>query len=157
MNDRHCPAPTFLFLAGAYAGLATPFFAVWEIAQLPLYTIWRERSFTQNIAAALHCTIGDAVIAFVAFFVALWAAFLLGFRRRIWMIGAIAVAEGLVATLVLEVLSTQVWNRWAYAPGMPIIPIADVGFSPVLQCLVVPSVALFLVRRKIEHGGPQLS
>lgn len=40
MNERHCRALTFLCVAGAYAGVATPLFAAWEIAQLPLYTIW---------------------------------------------------------------------------------------------------------------------
>lgn len=108
MTDRHRPALAFLCLAGAYTGVATPFFAAWEIAQLPLYTIWRERSFAQNIAAALHCTLGDAVIAFLAFLAALWAAFLLGPRLRTWTIGTIAVAGGLLATLVIEVISTQV-------------------------------------------------
>jgi hypothetical protein len=110
MNKRHCRALTFLRVACAYAGVATPLFAAWEIAQLPLYTIWRERSFAQNIAAALHCTLGDAVIAFLAFLAALWMAFLLGPRPRPSTVGTIAVAGGLMTTLVMEVLSTQVWN-----------------------------------------------
>lgn len=147
---RHCPALTFLCVAGAYAGVTTPLFAVWEIAQLPLYTIWRERSSAQNIAAALHCTLGDAVIAFLAFLAALWMAFLLGSRPRPWTVGTIAVAGGLTTTLVMEVLSTQVWNRGAYAPAMPIIPGASVGLAPVLQWLVVPSVALLLVGRSLD-------
>src|SRR5215213_9612223 len=92
MNKQHCRALTFLCVAGAYAGVATSLFAAWEIAQLPLYTIWRERSFAQNIAAALHCTLGDAVIAFLAFLAAVWMAFLLGFRSRPGTIGTIAVA-----------------------------------------------------------------
>lgn len=150
MNKRHCRALTFLCVAGAYAAVATPLFAAWEIAQLPLYTIWRERSLAQNIAAALHCTLGDAAIAFVTFFAALWAAFLLGFRSRLWTIGTIAVAGGLLTTLVLEVLSTQVWNRWAYAPAMPVIPGIGVGLSPVLQWLVVPCVALLLVGHRLD-------
>lgn len=150
MNKRHCRALTFLCVAGAYAGVATPLFAAWEIAQLPLYTIWRERSFAQNIAAALHCTLGDAVIAFLAFLAALWMASLLGSRPRPWTVGTIAVAGGLLTTLVVEVLSTQVWNRWAYAPAMPIIPGTSVGLAPVLQWLVVPAVALLLVGRRLD-------
>ena len=150
MNKRHCRALTFLRAAGAYAGVATPLFAAWEIAQLPLYTIWRERSFAQSIAAALHCTLGDAVIAFLASLAAVWIAFLLGLGSRLWTIGTMAVAGGLLTTLVVEVLSTQVWNRWAYAPAMPIIPGTGVGLAPVLQWLIVPSVALLLVGRRLD-------
>jgi hypothetical protein len=35
---------------------------VWEIAQLPLYTIWLE-SLGKRAFAVLHCTIGDLMIA----------------------------------------------------------------------------------------------
>ncbi len=73
-----------------------------------------------------------------------------GFGYRPGTIGTIAVAGGLLTTLVMEVLSTQVWNRWAYAPAMPIIPGTGVGLAPVLQWLIVPSVALLLVGRRLE-------
>ena len=55
-----------------------------------------------------------------------------------------------MTTLVMEVLSTQVWNRWAYAPAMPIIPGTGVAPAPVLQWLVVPSVALLLIGRRLD-------
>lgn len=90
------------------------------------------------------------MIAFLAFLAAVWIAFLLGSRSRPWTIATMAVAGGLLTTLVVEVLSTQVWNRWAYAPTMPIIPGTGVGLAPVLQWLIVPSVALLLVGRRLD-------
>ena len=34
----------------------------WEIAQLPLYTIWRTGTFGEKAFAVLHCTGGDLLI-----------------------------------------------------------------------------------------------
>ncbi len=36
---------------------------VWEVAQLPLYTIWSTGTLKQQAFAVLHCTIGDVMIA----------------------------------------------------------------------------------------------
>ena len=38
----------------------------WEIAQLPLYTIWRDKGLAANAFAVLHCTAGDLLIAAVS-------------------------------------------------------------------------------------------
>lgn len=36
---------------------------VWEIAQLPLYTIWWSGTAEEIVIAVLHCTAGDLAIA----------------------------------------------------------------------------------------------
>ena len=37
--------------------------AVWEIAQLPLYTIWSQGTARDKLVAVSHCTAGDILIA----------------------------------------------------------------------------------------------
>jgi hypothetical protein len=61
----------------------------WEIAQLPLYTIWTEGSVRQIAFAVLHCTAGDMLIASASLLGALlllgsagWSADRYTMRRR---------------------------------------------------------------------------
>lgn len=44
---------------------------VWEVAQLPLYTLWVEGTPGEIAFAVLHCTGGDALIAAAALAVAI--------------------------------------------------------------------------------------
>lgn len=50
--------------AVAYALVTLPMFALWELAHVRFYTIWVEGGPDAAWRAALHCTLGDAVIAF---------------------------------------------------------------------------------------------
>lgn len=45
---------------------------------------------------------------------------------------------------VIEYYSVRIYNRWAYAEAMPLI--FGIGLSPLLQMLILPSVAIFLSR-----------
>ena len=53
---------------------------VWEILQLPLYTLWATGTRREQAFAVLHCTIGDAMIAGLSLLAAL--ALLLAFMRE---------------------------------------------------------------------------
>jgi len=39
---------------------------IWEVAHLPLYTIWNEGEPREKLFAVLHCTAGDVLIALCA-------------------------------------------------------------------------------------------
>ena len=45
-----------------YLAVLMALMLAWEVAQLPLYTIWREASAGDIAFAVLHCTAGDALI-----------------------------------------------------------------------------------------------
>lgn len=120
---------------------------LWEIAQLPLYTIWRSGSTQDIIVAVLHCTAGDVVIAISALILALM---LLGTgdwpKQRFVPVSAVAVFLGLVYTIYSEQLNIA--NRaWAYSDLMPIIPWLDVGLSPILQWLVIPGFCFWKIQK----------
>lgn len=123
---------------------------VWEAAHLPLYTIWRTGTVGENAFAVVHCTVGDVVLASSALAVALLVA---GNRdwpgRGFWPVAVLAVLFGLGATVFLEWLNVVVWKAWAYSGLMPVLPLLGfgVGLSPLLQWIVVPSLAVWRARR----------
>lgn len=81
---------------------------IWEIAQLPLYTIWTEGSVSQIAFAVLHCTAGDLLIASTA----LLSALLLAGRPewptdRYWPTASLALVTGLGYTIYSEWFNTE--------------------------------------------------
>lgn len=124
-----------------------PLMLAWELAQLPLYTIWREGTAGEIAYAVAHCTGGDALIGLASLAVAL-----LIFGGRDWPhtcfgpVMAVAVAIGVAVTVYLEWLNVEVRGAWAYAEEMPRIPPLGTGLSPVLQWLALPPLALLAAR-----------
>jgi hypothetical protein len=118
----------------------------WELAQLPLYMIFREGSPAAIAFAVAHCTAGDVLIAAACYGLAALAT-----RSARWPIesplpgGMIAIAAGIGYTAFSEWLNVSVRGSWEYAPAMPTL--YGVGLSPLLQWLVVPAVTLLIVRR----------
>ena len=44
-----------------YLALSLGFHFVWEVGQLPLYTIWTTGTLSENAFTAIHCTLGDVM------------------------------------------------------------------------------------------------
>ena len=118
----------------------------WEIAQLPLYTIFHDGRPGQIAFAVAHCTAGDVLIAVACYLVAS-----AGTRDLAWPwhrpgAGAVvASVAGVAYTAFSEWLNVSVRGSWAYAESMPLI--SGIGVAPLLQWLVVPALTLCLVRR----------
>lgn len=111
----------------------------WEIAQIPLYTIWTEGTVQQIAFAVLHCTAGDLLIASASL---LGALLLVGLPRwpaeRYWLTATLAVAAGIAYTVFSEWLNTEVRGSWTYSEVMPRIPWIGTGVAPFAQWLVIP-------------------
>jgi hypothetical protein len=118
-----------------YVAFVVPAHLLWEFAQLPLYTIWREGSPGEIAFAALHCTGGDAMIAITTLAVALllagtrWPIARGAYRR----VTAVTIVLGVGYTIFSEWLNTDVREAWAYSELMPVVPFLDTGLSPLLQ------------------------
>jgi Mn2+/Fe2+ NRAMP family transporter len=117
---------------------------VWEVLQLPLYTIWRTGTAREIAFAVLHCTGGDLMIAALS----LGGAILMSGnknwtteRRQVFLATMIF---GLAYTIFSEWFNTVVRQSWTYSDLMPTLPILGTGISPFLQWLVIPSIALYL-------------
>lgn len=131
-----------------YALVTVPMFAAWELAHAPLYTIWVDAGPVAAWQAALHCTAGDAAIAFGCALAADLLGCALPWLRRAWRRDVLAVALGLLTTVFIEWISTRWLGRWAYRESMPVVPLLGVGLSPLLQWLVVPITGLWILRRR---------
>jgi hypothetical protein len=128
-----------------YLGVSIAANLVWEILQLPLFAIWTTGTMGQKAFAVVHCTGGDAMIAGFA----LVSALIL-FGRPAWpnsataTVYAASLALGIGYTIYSEWLNTSVRATWAYSELMPVLPVLGTGVSPLLQWLVVPTLAMWV-------------
>ncbi len=124
---------------------------VWEMLSVPFYTGMLEQPHGDGVRCCLQATLGDMVIALVAYAV---VALRTG---RAWLVrpasGAILgyLAVGLGITVIFELVSVYQLARWSYAPAMPVI--AGVGVLPLVQWIILPLLTLWLTRR---HLAPHL-
>ena len=66
---------------------------------------------------------------------------------------ALFVALGLLITVLIEWPATRgLWvSRWTYSPLMPLLPGTAIGFAPVVQWFVLPSLAVWFTGRHIQR------
>ena len=116
--------------------------------QIPFFEGMAEAPHWEGVKRCTRATVGDVVIAVMAFSVGSLHA-----RSRQWFVASdrrdvvVFIGVGLVATVVLEKLSTGMLNRWEYGSLMPVVPWIDVGAVPLLQWLVLPPIELIALRR----------
>lgn len=144
----------------AVAGFSFGAHFVWEFLHAPLYQGLAEGTHWDGIKCCLLATAGDVVIAVVAYGGvavagrdAWWLRSVDGARsdHRPRRATVAYLAIGLVITVVVEMLSVDVWGRWAYGPAMPTL--LGIGVSPLLQWIVVPLLVLWLARRHLGMPG----
>lgn len=119
----------------------------WELLQMPLFTLWQDGSTVAIVYAAVHCSIGDVLIAGSALLGALviagntqWPS------QRYAAVAVAAIVLGIAFTGYSEWLNVYVRKSWAYSEYMP--QFFGLGLSPLLQWLVIPA-ALFAYLRRI--------
>jgi hypothetical protein len=137
----------------AYLAALVTLMLAWEVAQLPLYTIWRDGTAGEIAFAVMHCTGGDALIGMGSLGTALLLAGTPEWPRvRFWAVLLLALAIGVGITVYLEWLNVEIRRAWAYTDAMPRLPPLGTGLTPVLQWVLLPPVAL-LVSRRLGSGG----
>jgi hypothetical protein len=122
----------------------------WELAQVPLFAGMPTAQHGTAVLACGRATLGDVVVALVAF----WAVALAA-GARAWVLaptrGRVGgfVVVGALITVVLERLATGPLGRWAYADAMPVVPVLGVGLSPLVQWIALPPLIVWFVRRQL--------
>lgn len=144
MADNLRPATDWATALRRYLLASVVLHLAWEIAQLPLYTIWAAPLPSQGFAV-LHCTLGDLMIAGLSLLAALsliatpdWP------RSGSWKVWGLLLVIAVGYTIYSEWMNVNVRGNWAYAPAMPTLPLIGTGLSPLLQWLVVPTITLWL-------------
>lgn len=118
---------------------------VWEMWQIPLYVGMSEASHWSAVIQCTLATIGDGFIALLAYSLAAIVA-----RDKFWLLQrpgsilAVYIIIGLIITVCFEILATAVYGRWQYSELMPIVPVINVGLSPLLQWIIIPPVSIWI-------------
>ena len=126
----------------------------WEISQmryylfsvpsLPSYDVFIEGHWTTAakdglITVALYLLVGMLVKN------AGWAK---RFNRQRFMF---LIVLGFLWAVGVEYHAIEVAHRWTYAKSMPMIPILNVGVAPVLQMVIIPFFAIWLIRKQLSE------
>lgn len=142
--------PAWRAVIGRYFLLMVPGSLIWEFSHMPLYTLWETGTRAEIVFAAMHCSVGDVMIATGSLVLALM---LLGGgdwpRQRYLPVALTAVMFGLAYTLFSEWLNVESRQSWAYLDAMPRLPVLGTGMTPVLQWLVLPALAFWWARRAV--------
>jgi hypothetical protein len=126
-------------------GLAATGHFFWEALQLPLYTLWRTGTPREIAFALIHCTGGDILITTVTLAAAAALTRLFGWRAFGWRMVFTAIALGAAYTIFSEWLNVEIRRTWSYTAAMPLLPVLGTGLTPLLQWLIVPTLALAFI------------
>ena len=138
-------------LFGRYLAIIALANLAWEIAQLPLYTIWSTGTWREVAVAVVHCTLGDVLISAACVFLGLLVTGRGRFDRWSGRLAAVAIPLGIGYTVFSEWLNVAVRESWAYAPSMPLLPGLGTGLTPLVQWVVVPALGFWFVTRRANR------
>lgn len=115
---------------------------VWEVIQIPLY---KGASFSvQHIAICALASVADATMVLLIYF-----CFGFIYKKPLWVQNLtlprilILMLVGATGAVLAEMRHISSGN-WAYSKSMPVIPVVDVGWSPVLQFMLLPVITYFI-------------
>lgn len=123
---------------------------VWEFWQTPFYGEMPTAPHWEAVKVCTLATLGDAAIMLVAYWTVAFAA-----QSRRWILEPTAiqmvglVLVGIVITVVVEWIATELVHRWSYAEGMPTLPGLGTGLVPLLQWILLPPLVVWFVRRQL--------
>ncbi len=129
-----------------FVGIATVLNLFWELAQLPLYTIWNNAPLAKSLWAALHCTFGDLIIASWSALLAILAVGRNWPKQRFLLVAVMTIGLAVLYTIFSEWLNVNVRRSWAYSSLMPTLPWLGTGVAPLLQWIVTPSLSFILLK-----------
>ena len=117
----------------------------WESLHVQLYTGYE--NWTGGAPVVFLATIGDVLYTLGAF------ALVSGFKGSIeWIKEAtkrdylMLVTLGFLIALFVEYKGLAL-HRWQYLPDMPLIPLLQVGLSPIIQMALLLPLTVFMVSR----------
>jgi hypothetical protein len=151
----HSEPDSWLLFLRRYFLLVTVLNLLWEVAHLPLYTIWIEGSANELLFAVVHCTAGDLAISVISLLLAL---ILVGNGWPVrppayWRVAGLTLLFGVAYAIFSEWLNTVMRRSWTYSELMPVVPVLKVGLSPLAQWLVIPAIGFGLGRRWVMRAG----
>ncbi len=101
-----------------------------------------------------HCfvaSLGDGIILWI-----IYAAGWVVFRRPDWFFDPqvkgyiLMLIIGLIIAVVVEWVAVHMLQRWSYAKAMPVIPVLNIGITPILQMLLLPPIIFYVVAARFK-------
>ena len=126
---------------------------IWEKLQIVLYKDYETFIARLPLPVALYTTLVDTgIVLAIYLFIAVTSKNLFWVQsikaRHIWQ----SMLIGIIISTIIE-WHALVQGQWAYNEAMPIIPLLQVGLSPILQMIILPLVSFsigFLINKKIN-------
>jgi chromate transport protein ChrA len=121
---------------------------VWELAHGSLY-----KGFQYDLGHIAFCALASVADMFMVLI--LLFAFGLIYKNVLW-IEPVRFDRSLVLILVggVGAILAEMWHTsrgdWSYADAMPLIPIVEVGLSPVLQFTILPLIIFVLTKKLLN-------
>ena len=158
-SDTFTDRAEWLFVLRRYIAFSAIGHLIWETAHIPLYTIWTEGSWSEIAFAIVHCTGGDLLIAMSTLLLSLFVVSAPAWpEARAGRVLLLAVVFGVSYTVFSEWLNIVIRAAWAYRDIMPVVPVLDAGLTPLLQWMIVPSLAYWAAigrrTRRILSASP---
>ena len=121
---------------------------IWEIVQMPLY---KDGSYSlSHITFCALASVADALMVVLIYLgVALIYKSPLWIKDLKWQQVVLVILIGGVGAVLAEMRHLSL-GSWAYSALMPIVPVANVGVSPVLQFMFLPLLSYHLSRYFIK-------
>jgi len=129
---------------------------VWEFLQAPLFVFSQQASVYSLSGCLLFCSGVDSIMTLTAYWVMACVV-----RDRYWFLTTTSARWGSFIGVALffafasEYTAIHYRNLWEYSPRMPVIPIAQIGLTPVLQWLLIPPAVLTLVIHRYRRSHPK--
>jgi hypothetical protein len=123
----------------------------WELAQGSLYEGFRYD--LEHISFCALASVADMLMVLVLLF-----AFALIYKNVFW-VRPLKFNRSLLLILVggLGAIAAEMWHTsrgdWSYADAMPLLPLVDVGLSPVLQFAILPLSVLLLSKITLKQNA----
>lgn len=139
-----------------YFGITFVLHLLWENAQSPLYDGFA--SFAQHFVMCLYATATGDMIFMAVIYLALATAFSdpdwlrrpgLLHRAATWTLPLVI---GPLLAVSFELWAIHVEERWVYGDLMPIVPVLQIGLSPLAQMVVIPSATVALAHGILKHS-----
>ena len=114
----------------------------WEMLQMPLY-----EGMKLNMQTTMLCSLASVADAIMVLL--LYYAFAVIYKDPFWVHDLtlqrilILVGVGATGAILVEIFHLSA-DSWKYSRIMPIIPILNVGISPVLQFMILPILSCWL-------------
>lgn len=148
---QHAVPARRLGMIALFFGLSFVLHLLWENLQMPLYAGFEHAPLREHFWVCFKATATGDMFFMLTIYLVLAAVH----RDWFWVTdrGAythpgtwiVTLVAGMLLAVSFELWAVYVDHRWSYAAFMPLLPIVQVGLTPVLQMILIPAGTFLLV------------